>query len=231
MRIGRRNRSTRRKPAPVPLRALQIPRNLTWDWTGAAAIRWRLSYGTALFKYIYEGPGSILLLIIDNTDWGFSWIIRISSKEFLINSSCPFLAWLILRQWRWRRYVSAKHLLNFNELHEVMPHKVEFFLNSSVRVSDYSETTIFSLPLACSFILWWRANRYRNITSNRNGPEKDIQYVREKLQNEDRNDVIREQIELWRIMKRDWCDADVFVEWNITNYRARAYSGVQCGRG
>jgi hypothetical protein len=37
MRIGRGNRSTRRKPAPVPL-CSQIPHDLTWDRTRAAAV-------------------------------------------------------------------------------------------------------------------------------------------------------------------------------------------------
>jgi hypothetical protein len=39
MRIGRGNRSTRRKPAPVPLCTPQIPHDLTWDRTRAAAVR------------------------------------------------------------------------------------------------------------------------------------------------------------------------------------------------
>jgi hypothetical protein len=38
MRIGRGNRSTRRKPAPVPLCPPQIPHDLTWDRTRAAAV-------------------------------------------------------------------------------------------------------------------------------------------------------------------------------------------------
>jgi hypothetical protein len=37
MRIGRGNRRTRRKPAPVPLCPPQIPHDLTWDRTRAAA--------------------------------------------------------------------------------------------------------------------------------------------------------------------------------------------------
>jgi hypothetical protein len=37
MRIGRGNRSTRRKPAAVPLCSPQIPHDLTWDQTWAAA--------------------------------------------------------------------------------------------------------------------------------------------------------------------------------------------------
>jgi hypothetical protein len=39
MRIGRGNRSTRRKPAPVPLCPPQIPHDLTWVRTRAAAVR------------------------------------------------------------------------------------------------------------------------------------------------------------------------------------------------
>jgi hypothetical protein len=38
MRIGRGIRSTRIKPAPVPLCPLRIPNDLTWDRTRAAAV-------------------------------------------------------------------------------------------------------------------------------------------------------------------------------------------------
>jgi hypothetical protein len=38
MRIGRGNRSTGRKPAPVPLCPPQIPHDLTWDRTRATAV-------------------------------------------------------------------------------------------------------------------------------------------------------------------------------------------------
>jgi hypothetical protein len=38
MGIGRGNRSTRRKPAPVPLCPPQIPHDLNWDRTRAAAV-------------------------------------------------------------------------------------------------------------------------------------------------------------------------------------------------
>jgi hypothetical protein len=38
MRIGRGNRSARRKPSPVPLCPPQIPRELTWARTWAAAV-------------------------------------------------------------------------------------------------------------------------------------------------------------------------------------------------
>jgi hypothetical protein len=42
MRIGRGNLSTRRKPAPVPLRPPQIPHNMIWARTQAAAVESRL---------------------------------------------------------------------------------------------------------------------------------------------------------------------------------------------
>jgi hypothetical protein len=38
MRIGKGNRSTRRKPPPVPLRPPQISHDLTWNRTRAAAV-------------------------------------------------------------------------------------------------------------------------------------------------------------------------------------------------
>jgi hypothetical protein len=38
MRIDRENRSTRRKPTPVPLCPPQIPHDLPWDRTRAAAV-------------------------------------------------------------------------------------------------------------------------------------------------------------------------------------------------
>jgi hypothetical protein len=50
MRIGKGNRSTRRKSAPVPHRAPRIPHDLTWDRTPASAVETAtnsLSYGTA----------------------------------------------------------------------------------------------------------------------------------------------------------------------------------------
>jgi hypothetical protein len=42
MRIGRGNRSTRRKPAPMPLGPPQLPHDLTWARTRAAEVESRL---------------------------------------------------------------------------------------------------------------------------------------------------------------------------------------------
>jgi hypothetical protein len=52
MRIGRRNRSIRRKPAPAPLCPPQIPHDLTWDRRWVVAVESRLSYGTAIWTCI-----------------------------------------------------------------------------------------------------------------------------------------------------------------------------------
>jgi hypothetical protein len=41
MRIGKGNRNTQRKPAPVPLCLPQIPHALTWDRTRAAEVAGR----------------------------------------------------------------------------------------------------------------------------------------------------------------------------------------------
>jgi hypothetical protein len=50
-----------------------------------------------------------------------------------------FLAWLILRLWRWRQHVPPKYWLTFNGLHGVISHKTELFLRilSWFRVRDY----------------------------------------------------------------------------------------------
>jgi hypothetical protein len=48
MRIDKGNRSTRRKPAPVPLCSSQIPHDLTWDRTRAAAMGTSPQYAVML---------------------------------------------------------------------------------------------------------------------------------------------------------------------------------------
>jgi hypothetical protein len=50
MRVDKANQCTWRKPAPLPLFPPQIPHDLTWDRSRAAAVRsrrLRLSYGAA----------------------------------------------------------------------------------------------------------------------------------------------------------------------------------------
>jgi hypothetical protein len=56
MSIGRGNRRTRRKPAPVPLCPPQIPRDLGSNpgRRGGKPATTRLSYGTALGSYLRE---------------------------------------------------------------------------------------------------------------------------------------------------------------------------------
>jgi hypothetical protein len=57
IRIGRGNRSTRIKPAPVPLCPLHIPHDLTWDRTRAAAVgsqrltAWAMARPSQLFYF------------------------------------------------------------------------------------------------------------------------------------------------------------------------------------
>jgi hypothetical protein len=48
----------------------------------------------------------------------------------------PFLDWLILRSWRWKRYISPKRLLNFNGLHGVISYKIELFITTAGRISN-----------------------------------------------------------------------------------------------
>jgi hypothetical protein len=57
MRIVRENRSTRRKPAPVPLYPLEIPHDLTWAKTRATAVgsqrltAWAMAQSSQLVSY------------------------------------------------------------------------------------------------------------------------------------------------------------------------------------
>jgi hypothetical protein len=47
-----------------------------------------------------------------------------------------FLAELIRRPWRWRRYVPPKRRLTFNGLHGVITQKIIFFITTAVRKKD-----------------------------------------------------------------------------------------------
>jgi hypothetical protein len=54
------------------------------------------------------------------------WRVKAISQKFcLIPDSRWFLAWLILRPWKWRRHVPQKHLLTFNGLHGFTFQKTE----------------------------------------------------------------------------------------------------------
>jgi hypothetical protein len=59
MRIGKGNRSTRRKSASVPLCPPQIPHDLTWDWTRAAAVGNRRLTAWAMARPSVEGLVSL----------------------------------------------------------------------------------------------------------------------------------------------------------------------------
>lgn len=46
-----------------------------------------------------------------------------------------FLAWLILRRWRWKKHVHPKRPLSFDGLHGDLSQKLEFFITTDVRAS------------------------------------------------------------------------------------------------
>jgi hypothetical protein len=60
MRIGKGNRSTRRKPAPVPFCPPQIPHDLTWDRTRAAAVG-----NQRLTAWAMARPDLVLMLALE----------------------------------------------------------------------------------------------------------------------------------------------------------------------
>jgi hypothetical protein len=61
MRISRGNRSSRRKPAPVPLCPPQIPNDLTWDRARAAAVGSRRLTAWAMARHRNGVTHSIIL--------------------------------------------------------------------------------------------------------------------------------------------------------------------------
>jgi hypothetical protein len=91
-----------------------------------------------------------------------------------------FLAWLILRPWRWRRHVSPKRRLTFNGLQCLISHKMELFitplwerqiLHGKLLIACF----LFVVCLAYYRPWWWRLyvppkrrwtyNRLRCVTS------------------------------------------------------------------
>jgi hypothetical protein len=53
-----------------------------------------------------------------------------------------FLARLIRRPWRWRRYFSPKHRLRFNGLHGVIPQNILLFITTSLRTSNPTKSPL-----------------------------------------------------------------------------------------
>jgi hypothetical protein len=49
---------------------------------------------------------------------------------------CWFLAWLILRLWRWKRHVLPARRFTSSRLHEIISQKIELFTTISVRTSS-----------------------------------------------------------------------------------------------
>jgi hypothetical protein len=47
-----------------------------------------------------------------------------------------YLARIILRSWRWIRYVPSKRRLTFNGLHSVIPQKIVVFITTAMRTSN-----------------------------------------------------------------------------------------------
>jgi hypothetical protein len=79
MRIGRGNRSTRRKSSPVPLYPPQIPHDMTWDRTRADAVGYRrlTALRARLFIYIY-----IYIYIYCNIVWYLSLSLIRTCQSF-----------------------------------------------------------------------------------------------------------------------------------------------------
>jgi hypothetical protein len=88
MRIGRGNRSSRRKHAPVPLCPPQIPHDLTWDQTQAAPVEncwptaWAMARPTLGLKS-YRYPWRIWQIILTLPDllWPSLWVTNLVADK------------------------------------------------------------------------------------------------------------------------------------------------------
>jgi hypothetical protein len=75
-RIGKKNRSTRRKPTPAPLSPPQIPHDLSWDRTRAAAVgsqrlnAWAMAWPN--FKLLQQMTAENVYVLFLDTVW-HSW--------------------------------------------------------------------------------------------------------------------------------------------------------------
>jgi hypothetical protein len=123
IRIGRWNRSTRRKPAPVPLCPPQIPHYLTWARIRAAAV--------GRSKDLLD---NIFLFGLPETNWqslvppAFSWYLP-----------------RIIRHWRWRR-CSSETLVDFQQTtRRYVPEDRTLHKNRCENLKSYILVTKFAL--------------------------------------------------------------------------------------
>jgi hypothetical protein len=113
MRIGRGNRCTRRKPAPLPFCAPQIPPDLTpglnLDRRGRKSATNRLSYGAA---YPYESNLKVDEHCLREGD------VEKPVPSFLLDARL-----IIFRPWRWKQYFLPKKSVHCTEQHVVISQK------------------------------------------------------------------------------------------------------------
>jgi hypothetical protein len=90
MRIGRGNRSTRRKPAPVPPCPPQIPHDLTWDRTRDAAV------GILGYNDVYPVESQLTLLFLAGFLLGLLFAPEVECDMFFRNVSWLSMGYMAL---------------------------------------------------------------------------------------------------------------------------------------
>jgi hypothetical protein len=141
--LCRGNRSTRRKPAPVPLWPPQIPHDLTWARTRAAAVGNRRLTARAMARPVGTAYHDVCPKLICNSVWGWRRLeyrfsrncvcyldlqIIFSVGIFIPNSAAPssgFLPWSLQFNPGWLHVrlvvdkVAPKH--GFRRVYSVLP--------------------------------------------------------------------------------------------------------------
>jgi hypothetical protein len=89
MRIGKGNRSTRRKPTPVPLYPPQIPHDLTWDRSQTAAVG-----SQRLTAWAMARPTLMIIMTtigwLFDQDWHFSYGLLVNTNASVENDAYTF---------------------------------------------------------------------------------------------------------------------------------------------
>jgi hypothetical protein len=78
------------------------------------------------FSWDENEIGIDVLIVMDKNNCIFC-ALQLGGSLFLLPPSCWFLPWLPVQPSRWRRHVTPKRLLTYNELHDDISHKTEFF--------------------------------------------------------------------------------------------------------
>jgi hypothetical protein len=103
------------------------------------------------FDMLLSQENTVLYIIVACKKQSYKFCVALRTT-FRLRTCCAchllsrrFLAWLIFRPWRWRRYVPPKRRLTFNGLHGVVSQKMVLFISTAVRTSNPTTENVFKM--------------------------------------------------------------------------------------